>query len=139
MRDGTEITEQELNKPIEAMFNMKDLKDGNGTYQEKEEKAEQLPTRKHNSPIARIVCWRCRRYGMNKFFRTIFNQAPVTLYRLRYPNGKKSPDYACQDHVGDGLPPIGNQSEVKFQYAANYFVKSPRENLGGVSYSRGRG
>jgi hypothetical protein len=88
-----------------------------GTEEKKEEKSG-LPKRKFNSPNGRIVCWRCKRYGMNEFFRSIFNQAPVMLYRLRYPNGKKSHDYACQDHVKLGLPPIGNQSEMRFQYAA---------------------
>lgn len=79
----------------------------------------QLPKRKFNSPISRIVCWKCGRSGhmkLDRKYRELFNVPAITLYRLRYPNGKKSPDYACQDHVKDGLPKIGNQSEVKFQY-----------------------
>jgi hypothetical protein len=84
---------------------------------EETQQQELLPKRKHNSPIALIVCWKCKRFGMDKIRRMIFNMPPITLYRLRYVNGKKSPDYACQDHVKDGLPPVGNQSEVKFEYA----------------------
>ena len=85
--------------------------------QQKEQKENELPKRKWNSPIARIVCWKCKRWGIDKFHQMIFNLSPVMLFRLRYPNGKKSPDYACQDHLKDGLPPVGNQSQVKFQYA----------------------
>jgi hypothetical protein len=77
-----------------------------------------LPKRKWNSPVARVVCWKCKRWGVSELFRQIFNLPPVVLYRLRYPNGKKSPDYACQDHLELGLPPIGNQSLVPFQYEA---------------------
>lgn len=87
--------------------------------EKKEEKAG-LPKRKYNSPISRIVCWKCKRWGafrMEKKYRKMFNMPAVILYRLRYPNGKKSPDYSCQEHLSLGLPPIGNQSEVKFQYA----------------------
>ena len=91
-----------------------------------EEKKPELPKRKWNSPVARIVCWKCKRWGMNKLFRMIFNQQPVTLYRLRNKEGKKTPDYACQDHLKDGLPPIGNQSEVKFQYAEETSVKTAK-------------
>lgn len=80
-----------------------------------------LPKRKSNSPVARVVCWKCKRWGaikMDRKYREAFNIPAVILHRLRYPNGKKSQDYACQDHVKLGLPPIGNQSLVPFQYAA---------------------
>lgn len=97
---------------------MNEVTQSTGTEEKKEEKVG-LPKRKWNSPSSRIVCWKCRLWGYSKNFRLSLGLSPVILYRLRYPNGKKSPDYACQDHVGDGLPPIGNQSEVKFQYGAN--------------------
>lgn len=88
---------------------------------EKEVKKPVLPKRKWNSPVSRIVCWKCKRWGafrLDKQYRDAFNLPAIILHRLRYPNGKKSDDYACQEHVSLGLPPIRNQSQVFFQYAA---------------------
>src|SRR5689334_13332399 len=97
---------------------MSDTTEYTGTERADGKKDQRLPKRKWNSPVARIVCWKCKLWGYSKEFRKALGLPPIVLYRLRYPNGKKSPDYACQEHLSLGLPPIGNQSEIKFQYAA---------------------
>jgi hypothetical protein len=65
-----------------------------------------LPKRKFNSPISRIVCWRCK-----------LGRRP--LYNVKDSKGKKTQDYVCDIDMMLGFykPAIGNQSQIFFRYA----------------------
>lgn len=64
---------------------------------------DNLPKKKWNSPISRVVCWYCK-------------EGSKTLKRLRNEKGVKTQDYACLEHVVMGLPPVGNSSRIMFKY-----------------------
>ncbi len=106
----TETTKREREKPTEANFDMKDIEEAQGTLEKKEMKAAGLPVRKFNSPVAAIRCWHCK--GQ-------FGKRP--LRNVRNTKGVKTKDYICDICFMTGVyaPTIGNQSEMKFQYAAN--------------------
>jgi hypothetical protein len=68
-----------------------------------------------NRPVARIVCWRCKRGPGDTRYRATDNQEiGRTLYRVRYEDGTKSPDYVCDECKQYGPPPIYNLSYIKF-------------------------
>lgn len=74
------------------------------TSTDQEQQEPQLPVRKWNSPVARIVCWHCHRNDR-------------TLYRVRDDRGRKTQDYVCSVcRLFVGRPPIGNVSMIRFEY-----------------------
>ncbi len=63
---------------------------------------QELPIRKWNSPVSKIVCWKCKRGN-------------VTLCAIPEEKGP-SIDYVCEDCKIYGKPSVGNQSRVYFKY-----------------------
>src|SRR6476620_11169573 len=64
----------------------------------------------HPRPVSKIVCWHCKGSAGNR-----------PLFNVRDEHGKKTKDYVCDvsKMLGFYKPTIGNQSEIRFQYAAN--------------------
>jgi hypothetical protein len=82
----------------------------------------ELPKKKWNSPISRIVCWKCKNSGGRSFEidpetnKQIWNRG-TTLYRVRDKDGNKTEDYVCAFCQWlFGQPTTPNQSRIYFMY-----------------------
>lgn len=76
-----------------------------------------LPKKKWNSPISRIVCWKCKEGQFDPRLKA-FGMKGKTLLRVKEKDGKKSNDYICISCKSFGFyePDIWNTSEVKIDY-----------------------
>ncbi len=67
-----------------------------------------------------LTCWKCKKSQpellRDKFTGVLYKAKGFTLRNLKYDNGKKSPDYACENCWIFGRPDIGNQSQINYKY-----------------------